>query len=175
MFEPSTPEARWTRDDIRGLLKTTAMQQAESSTSRHHGLPSERHAEPSQHEKEASVHPKPAPRGNKAPPVHERIIDNRRPRDARDDLNERRKRRSDDGASRGYHEHRGGCYDSTEDRSPSPEPPGPRVFSKTIRRTQLPARFCPPTTLTKYNGETKPKLWLADFRLACQLGGATDD
>jgi hypothetical protein len=30
-------------------------------------------------------------------------------------------------------------------------------------------------TLTKYNGETKPELWLADFRLACQLGGATDD
>jgi hypothetical protein len=35
--------------------------------------------------------------------------------------------------------------------------------------------FCPPSTLTKYNGETKPELWLADFRLACQLGGATDD
>jgi hypothetical protein len=32
-----------------------------------------------------------------------------------------------------------------------------------------------PMTLTKYNGKTKPKLWLADFRLACQLGGATDD
>jgi hypothetical protein len=32
-----------------------------------------------------------------------------------------------------------------------------------------------PTTLTKYNDETKPELWLADFRLACQLGGATDD
>jgi hypothetical protein len=30
-------------------------------------------------------------------------------------------------------------------------------------------------TLTKYNGETKPKLWFADFCLACQLGGATDD
>jgi hypothetical protein len=30
-------------------------------------------------------------------------------------------------------------------------------------------------TLTKYNGETKPKLWLANFRLTCQLGGATDD
>jgi hypothetical protein len=26
-----------------------------------------------------------------------------------------------------------------------------------------------------YNGETKPELWLADFCLACQLGGATDD
>jgi hypothetical protein len=37
------------------------------------------------------------------------------------------------------------------------------------------AQFRPPMTLTKYNGETKPELWLADFRLACQLGGATDD
>jgi hypothetical protein len=32
-----------------------------------------------------------------------------------------------------------------------------------------------PTTLTMYNGETKPELWLVDFCLACQLGGATDD
>jgi hypothetical protein len=69
----------------------------------------------------------------------------------------------------------GGRYDSSEDRSPSPEPPGPQVFSKAIHETILPARFHPPTTLTKYNGETKPKLWLADFHLACQLGGATDD
>jgi hypothetical protein len=30
-------------------------------------------------------------------------------------------------------------------------------------------------TLTKYNDETKPELWLADFRLACQLGEASDD
>jgi hypothetical protein len=30
-------------------------------------------------------------------------------------------------------------------------------------------------TLTKYNGETKPKLWLTYFRLACQLGGAIGD
>jgi hypothetical protein len=35
--------------------------------------------------------------------------------------------------------------------------------------------FTPPTTLTMYNGETKPELWLANLRLACQLGGATDD
>jgi hypothetical protein len=70
---------------------------------------------------------------------------------------------------------RGGCFYSSEDRSPSPEPPGPQVFSKTIHRTQLPIRFCPPTTLIKYNDETKPKLWLVDFHLACQLGGPTDD
>jgi hypothetical protein len=31
----------------------------------------------------------------------------------------------DDRARRGYHPRRGGCYDSGEDRSPSPEPPGP--------------------------------------------------
>jgi hypothetical protein len=24
-------------------------------------------------------------------------------------------------------------------------------------------------------GETRPKLWLADYRLACQLGGTDDD
>jgi hypothetical protein len=34
---------------------------------------------------------------------------------------------------RGYHPRRGGRYDSEEDRSPSPEPPGPRVFSRAIR------------------------------------------
>ena len=27
----------------------------------------------------------------------------------------------------------------------------------------------------KYSGETNPKLWLADYRLACQLGGVDDD
>jgi hypothetical protein len=33
----------------------------------------------------------------------------------------------------------------------------------------------PPTTITKYSGETRPELWLADYRLACQLGGTDDD
>jgi hypothetical protein len=32
-----------------------------------------------------------------------------------------------------------------------------------------------PTTITKYSGETRPELWLADYRLACQLGGTDDD
>jgi hypothetical protein len=27
----------------------------------------------------------------------------------------------------------------------------------------------------KYSGETRPELWLADYRLACQLGGTDDD
>jgi hypothetical protein len=54
--------------------------------------------EPSQQEKEASVHPEPAPRGNKAASVHECVVDNHEPRDARNDINERRRRKSGDGA-----------------------------------------------------------------------------
>jgi hypothetical protein len=53
------------------------------------------------------------------------------------------------------------------------------LFSKagyyTIRRAPFPTRFRPPTTITKYSGETRPELWLADYRLACQLGGTDDD
>jgi hypothetical protein len=69
----------------------------------------------------------------------------------------------------------GSRYDSKEDRSPSPEPPGPLVLSKAIRRAPFPPLFRASTTITKYSGETKPELWLADYRLACQLGGTNDD
>jgi hypothetical protein len=58
---------------------------------------------------------------------------------------------------------------------PSPEPPGPQAFSRAIRRAPFPTRFRTPTTITKYSGETRPELWLADYRLACQLGGTDDD
>jgi hypothetical protein len=115
------------------------------------------------------------PQWNKAASIRERIADNREPRDACDNITEHQRRNCGDDAARGYHEHRGGRYDSSEDWSPSPEPPGPRVFSKAIRETLLLAQFHPPMTLTKYNSETQPKLWLADFCLACQLGGVTDD
>ena len=57
----------------------------------------------------------------------------------------------------------------------APEPPGPRVFSRAIPSTPLPSPFQPPTSIAKYNGETKPELWLANFQLACQLGGAQGD
>jgi hypothetical protein len=43
----------------------------------------------------------------------------------------------EDGVVRGYHPRRGRRYDSEEDMSPSPEPLGPRVFSKAIRRAQF--------------------------------------
>jgi hypothetical protein len=86
-----------------------------------------------------------------------------------------RRARLEERVRRGYHPRRGGRYDSEEDRIPSPEPPGPRVFSRAIRRAPFLARFRAPTIITKYSGETRPELWLADYRLACQLGGTNDD
>jgi hypothetical protein len=76
---------------------------------------------------------------------------------------------------RGYHPRRGGRYDSGEDQSPSPEPPGPQAFSQAIRRASFPTRFRTPTTITKYSGETRLELWLVDYRLVCHLGGTDDD
>jgi hypothetical protein len=49
------------------------------------------------------------------------------------------------------------------------------VFSREIRTANFPQRFRQPTTIGKYNGETDPHVWLNDYRLACQLGGATSD
>jgi hypothetical protein len=68
-----------------------------------------------------------------------------------------------------------GRYDNGEDRSPSLEPPGPQAFSQAIRRAPFLTQFRAPTSITKYSGETRPELWLADYRLACQLGGTDDD
>jgi hypothetical protein len=39
----------------------------------------------------------------------------------------------------------------------------------------FPQRFHQPTSIDKYRGEMDPRVWVNDFRLACQLGGATTD
>ncbi|XP_066307852.1 uncharacterized protein [Miscanthus floridulus] len=62
-----------------------------------------------------------------------------------------------------------------DDQSPSPEGPGPRAFSRRIRRAPFPQRFRSPTNITKYTGETNPGIWLKDFQLACRDGGVDDD
>jgi hypothetical protein len=51
------------------------------------------------------------------------------------------------------------------------------VFSREIRTASFPQRFRQPTTTTttKYLGETDPRVWLNDYRLACLLGCATTD
>jgi hypothetical protein len=165
MSEPSTTEGRRIQGELKDLLENVAARQAESSASRRRGCPSEHHAASSRHMREASVHTE--HKGDETPTARDRLNDEQHHCD--------RRARLEDKVRRGYHPRRGGRYDSGEDRSPSPEPPGPRVFSRAIRRALFPARFRAPTTITKYSGETRPELWLADYRLACQLGGTGDD
>jgi hypothetical protein len=49
------------------------------------------------------------------------------------------------------------------------------VFSWEIRTASFPQCFRQPTSIYKYTGEMDPRVWLNDYRLACQLGGATID
>jgi hypothetical protein len=165
MPEPSTTEGWRIQGELKDLLEGAAVRRAESSASRRRADPSEHHAASSQRMREASVHPERT--RDEAPAARDRLGDEQHRRDHRARLEEK--------MHRGYHPRRGGCYDSEEDRSPSPEPPGPRVFSRAIRRASFPTRFRAPTTITKYSGETRPELWLADYWLACQLGGVDDD
>jgi hypothetical protein len=111
-------------------------------------------------------------------PVKEQILDTRgqvQDGDARNVINARRTGNAETRATAGYHPRRGRRYDSREDRSPTLEPPGTRGFSREIRTASSPQRFRQPTSIDKYNGETDPHLWLNDYQLACQLGGATTD
>jgi hypothetical protein len=161
MPEPSTTKRR----RIQGELKNLLGRRAESSASRRQGYPSEHRAATSRFMREASVHT--GRTRNIAPVAPGRLGNEHYHRNHRTHLDER--------VHRGYHPRRGGRYDSGEDRCPSPEPPGPQAFSRAIRRAPFPTRFRTPTTITKYSGETRPELWLTDYRLACQLGGTDDD
>jgi hypothetical protein len=165
MPEPSTTEGQRIQGELKNLLEGAAVRRAESSTSRRQGYPSEHRAATSRFMREASVHT--GRTRNTATASPGRLGNEHHHRDRRAHLDER--------VHRGYHPRRGGRYDSGEDRSPSPEPPGPQAFSRAIRRPLFPTRFRPPTTMTKYSGDTRPELWLADYRLACQLGGTDDD
>jgi hypothetical protein len=180
MTAPSTPEARNLHREAQALIEQTAVQQAESSASRIRQQGSARDnggtqgPEPSVHAGGAAERPTNPGRT----PAKERLLDTRgqaRDGDARNVINAQRTNKAEARAAAGYHPRRGGRYDSDEDRSSTPEPPGTRVFSREIRMATFPQRFRQPTTIVKYNGETDPRLWLNDYRLACQLGGATSD
>jgi hypothetical protein len=165
MPEPSTTEGRRIQGELKDLLEGAAVRRAESSASRRRANPSEHHAVSSRRMREALVHPERT--RDDASAARNRLGNEHHHHDHRARLEEK--------VRRGYHPRRGGRCDSEEDRSPSPEPPGLRVFSRAIRRAPFLARFRAPTTITKYSGETRSVLWLADYRLACQLGGADDD
>jgi hypothetical protein len=111
-------------------------------------------------------------------PIRERILDTRgqaQDGDTRNIINARKMGNTETRAVVGYHPRRGRRYDSCEDRSSTPEPPGTRVFSREIRTASFPQCFRQPTSIDKYTEETDLHVWLNDCRLACQLGGATID
>ena len=140
MPEPSTMEGRWVRGELRDLLETAAVQQVESSASRCHGGALELPTAPPRQDREALARPEPAraPIAHRVPVLLDRL-DNRHEGQGDHEVVGRRRRHDGEGPARGYHVHRGSRYDSEEDRSPSPEPPGPRVFSRAIRVAQFPA------------------------------------
>jgi hypothetical protein len=145
MPAPSTPEARNLHREVQALIEQAAVQQAESSASRIRqqgdapGDGGAQVAEPSVHA--GGVAERPANPGRT--PAKERLLDTRRARDgdAHNVINARRTSKADARAAAGYHPRRGGRYDSDEDRSPTPEPPGTRVFSREIRAAAFPQRF----------------------------------
>jgi hypothetical protein len=165
MPEPSTTEGRRIQGELKNLLEDAAVRRAESSASRRQGYPPEHRVATSRFMREASVHT--GRTRDATPAALGRLGNEHHRRDRRAHLDEK--------VRRGYHPRRGGCYDSWEDWSPSPEPPGLQAFSQAIRQAPFPTRFRVPITITKYSGETRPELWLADYRLACQLGGTDDD
>jgi hypothetical protein len=165
MPEPSTTEGRRIQGELKNLLEDAAVRWAESSASRRQGYRPEHRAATSRFMREASVHT--GRTRDTAPAAPGRLGNEHHRHDHRAHLDER--------VRRGYHPRRGGRYNSEEDWSPSLEPPGPQAFSRAIRRAPFPTWFQAPTTITKYSGETRLELWLADYRLACQLGGTDDD
>jgi hypothetical protein len=122
MPEPSTTEGWRIQGELKNLLEDVAVRRAESSASRRQGYPSEHRAATSRFMREASVHT--GHTRNTAPAAPGRLSNEHHHRNRRAHLDER--------VRPGYHPRRGGCYDSREDRSPSPEPPGLQAFSRAI-------------------------------------------
>jgi hypothetical protein len=122
MSEPSTTEGRRIQGELKNLLEDAAVRRAECSASRRQGYPPEHRAATSRFMREASVHT--GRTRNTAPAAPGHLGNEHHRRDRRAHLDEK--------VRRGYHPKRGGRYDSGEDRSPSPEPPGPQAFSRAI-------------------------------------------
>jgi hypothetical protein len=123
MPEPSTTEGRRIQGELKNLLEDVAVRRAESSASRRQGCPPEQRATTSRLMREASVHTGCTRDATPASP---------------DRLGNEHHRRAclDEKVRRGYHPRRGGHYDSEEDQSPSPEPPGPQAFSRAESRLE---------------------------------------
>jgi hypothetical protein len=128
MLEPSTTEGRCIQGELKNLLEDAAVRRVESSASQRQGCPPEHRATTSRLMREASVHT--GRTRDATPAAPGRLGNEHHHRD--------RRARLDEKVRRGYHPRCGGRDDSEEDRSPSPEPPGPQAFSQAIRRAPFP-------------------------------------
>jgi hypothetical protein len=115
MSEPSTTEGRRIQGELKNLLEDVAVRRVESSASRRQGYPPEHHVATSRFMREASVH---TGRTRDATPAALGCLGN-------EHRSHDRRARLDEKVHQGYHPRRGGRYDSGEDWSPLPEPPGP--------------------------------------------------
>jgi hypothetical protein len=122
MPEPSTTEGRRIQGELKNLLEDATVRRAESSASRRQGYPPEHRAATSRLVREASVHT--GRTWDATPAAPGRLGNEHHRRDRRACLDEK--------VRRGYHPRRGGCYDSEEDWSTSPEPLGLQAFSWAI-------------------------------------------
>jgi hypothetical protein len=151
------PEARNLRREVQALIEQAAVQQAESLASRIRHQPSARDDSGAQGQ-EASVHAggimgKPTNQGRA--PVRERILvthGQAQDGDARNVINARRKGDAEVRAAAGYHPRWGGCYDSREDRSPTPEPREPACSVGRSARRDSPSASAIPPPLTNTQG-----------------------
>jgi hypothetical protein len=143
MLAPSSNKVRNLHRKAQVLIEQAAVPQAESSASRIRQQGSAwddggaQGPEPSVHT--GGTAERPANPGRT--PVKERILDTRgqaQDGDARNVINARWMGNVETRETAGYHPRRGGRYDSREDHSPTPEPPGTRVFSWEIRTTSFP-------------------------------------
>jgi hypothetical protein len=150
MPEPSTTEGRRIQGELKNLLEDVAVRRAESSASRRQGYPPEHRAATSRFMREASIHT--GRTWDATPAAPSRLGNEHRRHD--------RQARLDEKVRRGYHPRCGGRYDSGEDRSPLPEPPGPQAFSRAIRLAPFPTRFRAPTTITSTRGKQGPNCGL---------------
>ena len=189
--EPVDPQERAVYRNLRVLVEAATVQQAESSTSRLRPASSLATGGTGTRQTDRSIRsplqPSGAARGAATtprsepaltphrPPVHERPDPHQ---DARSIISNRHRARHDDDVHRvvteagdtdpgqtieGSGETRLRRGRRPDDRSPSPEGPGPRAFSRRIRRAPFPQRFRPPTNIAKYTRETNPGIWLKDF------------
>jgi hypothetical protein len=146
LLKQATREGRCTHQKLRMLIERAEQQQAESSMSQQREQNTGPHPPARQSVKDVSVHQ--APHVGKGPanaPVRGCLGADS---DARHTINAWRHGHKDEQAvmSRGYYPQRGRQHDNSEDRSPSPDSPGPRVFYVSIRSAPFPARYRPQQT-----------------------------